>query len=135
MYAARDARISIVLGIMPSSGPIAGRRREEWEKTGVSISQRDLPDNKNEKREFRVPFSHVEDKDKYDVIGDVKKIKAPIVLIAGELDESVLPEDVKKIFDNANEPKKFITIVGIGHDYRHTDEEIKIVNEKIMENL
>jgi len=135
LYAARDKRISLVLGIMPSSGPMVGRRREEWKETGISISQRDLPNNKGEKREFRVPFSHVEDRDKYDVVGDVKNIKVPIILIAGELDDLVLPEDVKEIFDNANEPKKFITIASIGHDYRHNDEEVKIVGEKIIENL
>ena len=135
LYAARDPRISLVLGIMPSSGPITGQQREEWEKAGVSISQRDLPDNKDENREFRVPFSHVLDRDMYDVAGDAKKIKAPIVLIAGESDELVAPEDVKEIYDNANEPKKFITIAGIGHNYRFSDEEVKMVNEKILEQL
>jgi len=135
LYAARDSRISFVLGIMPSSGPMVGRRREEWKETGVSVSQRDLPDNRQEKKEFHVPFSHVEDRDKYDVVGDVKNIHVPVVFIAGELDDLVLPEDVKEIFNNANEPKKFITIVGIGHDYRHNDDEVKMVDEKIIENL
>jgi pimeloyl-ACP methyl ester carboxylesterase len=135
LYAARDPRVSLVLGIMPSSGPIKGQRREEWEKSGINISQRDLPDNKDEKKEFRVPFHHVLDRDLYDAVGDAKKIKVPMVLIAGELDELVPPEDVEEIYDNANEPKKFITIAGIGHNYRHSDEEVKMVNEKILEQL
>ena len=136
LYAVCDPRISIVLGIMPSFGrSMAGRRREEWKETGVSISTRDLPDNKDKKREFRVPYSHVEDRDKYNVVEDVKKIKVPIILVAGELDDVVLPEDVKRIFDNANEPKKFVTIAGIRHDYRYNDGEVKIVNENILEKL
>jgi len=135
LYAARDARISVVLGIMPSSSMVTGRRREEWKEAGVSISYRDLPDNKNEKREFRVPYSHVEDGNKYDVIGDVKKIKAQIILIAGEFDILVLTKDIKEIFDNANEPKRFLIIPGIGHDYRYSDNEVAIVNEKILEQL
>jgi pimeloyl-ACP methyl ester carboxylesterase len=134
LYAARDSRISLVLGIMPSSKrTLMGMRREGWKETGINIEQRDLPDDKNKSREFRVPYSHVEDRDKYDVIKDVKKIKVPVVFIAGELDESALPEYVKEIFDNANEPKKFITIPGIGHDYRRNDDEIKILNKKVLE--
>lgn len=135
LYAARDSRISIVLGIMPSSGPIQGQRREEWEKAGVSISQRDLPNDKDKTREFRVPFNHVLNRDQYVAIGDVKKIKVPIILIAGELDDLVPPDKVKEIYNNANEPKKFLIIPNIGHDYRHNDSEVKIVNEKILEQL
>ena len=135
LYAARDSRISVVLGIMPSSGPIQGQRREEWEKSGISVSQRDLPNDKDKKIEFRVPFNHVLDRDQYDAVGDAKKIKVPIILIAGELDDLVPPNEVREIFDNANEPKKFIVIPNIGHDYRHNDDEIKIVNNKILEQL
>lgn len=135
LYAARDSRIFIVLGIMPSSGPIQGQRREEWEKAGVSISQRDLPNDEDKTREFRVPFNHVLDRDQYDAVGDAKKIKVPIILIAGELDDLVPPDDVKEIYNKANEPKKFVVIPNIGHDYRHNDNEVKIVNEKILEQL
>lgn len=135
LYAARDLRISTVLGIMPSSGPITGKRREEWEQSGISISQRDLPDDRNQTKEFRVPFNHVLDRDQYDAVGDMKKIKAPIVLIAGELDDLVEPEDVKELFENANKPKRFIVIPNIGHDYRLNDDEVKLVNKKILEQL
>jgi len=135
LYAAQDARVSLVLGVMPSSGPITGQRREEWKKAGVSVSQRDLPDDKEKKIEFRVPFQYVLDRDQYNAVGDARKIKAPIILVAGELDDLVLPDDVKEIFDSANEPKKFLIIPGIGHDYRHNDNEVSIVNEKILEQL
>jgi len=136
LYAARDPRVSLVLGIMPSSGrTMIGQRYEEWKKNGVSVSYRDLPNNKKEQKEFRVPFSHAEDRDKYNVVEDVKLIKIPTIFIAGELDETVLSEYVKEIFDNANEPKKFIIIPGIGHDYRQNDDEIVIVNEEILKQL
>jgi uncharacterized protein len=135
LYAARDSRINVVLGIMPSSGPVTGQSRKVWEKSGVSVSQRDLPNDKDKKIEFRVPFNHVLDRDRYDAIGDVKKIKAPIILIAGELDDLVPPDDVKEFFDNANEPKKFLVITGIGHNYRYNDDEVAMVNEKILEQL
>ena len=137
LYAARDPRVSIVLGIMPSSRSMTAKLYlfEEWKKTGFRISKRDLPDNKEQKIEFRVPFSHAEDLERYDVIKEVKKVKAAVVLIAGELDETVPQESVKEIFDNANEPKKFILMPNIGHDYRHDDSEIESLNKKIMENI
>lgn len=135
LYAARDPRISLVLGIMPSSGPITGQRRREWEATGFELKQKERPDQPGRRREFRVPFSNCRDRDQYDVVADVKKINAPIILITGERDEQVLPADVKEIYDNANEPKKFIVIPGIGHDYRHHADQIKVVNKIILEHI
>ncbi len=136
LYAARDHRISMVLGIMPSCHrTMVGERYEKWKKDGVSIAYRDLPGNKDQRREFRVPFSHVEDREKYDVVKAVKKIKAPIILLAGEWDDLVLPEYVKEIFDNANQPKKFLMIPGIGHDYRYSDREVKLVNKEILKMI
>ena len=135
LYAARDPRITLVLGIMPSHGPITGERREKWERQGFSASSRDLPASRSKKREFRVPFTHVLDMDKYDAVSDVKKIYAPIVFVAGTLDDVVPPEEVKEIFDNANEPRKFLVLENIGHDYRLNDAEVASVNVKIMEQL
>lgn len=136
LYASRDPRISLVLGIMPSSKrTMAGLRYEEWKEKGSRISYRDLPDNKNQKKEFCVPFSHAKDIDQYNVVEDVKRIKVPIILVAGELDDTVLPEYVKEIFDSANEPKKFLIIPNIGHDYRYNDSEVEMMNEKILKQL
>ncbi len=135
LYAARDSRISAVLGIMPSSPKtFPAERKELWKKEGVAVSDRDIP-GKHEKREYRVPYSHAEDRDKYDVIEEVKKVHVPILLFTGDQDVNVLPEHVKLIFDNANEPKKFVVLKGIGHDYRHNPEEVKQVNERILEEL
>jgi pimeloyl-ACP methyl ester carboxylesterase len=137
LYAARDPRISSVLAIMPSSHrTMVGLRYEEWKKVGVSISHRDIPNNKEQEKEFRVPFSHAEDsRNRYNVVEEVKSVKAPILFIAGELDETVIPEYVKEIFDNANEQKKFIVVPDIGHDYRHNDQQIAVVNDLILKEL
>ena len=135
LYAARDPRVSVVVGTMPSSGrTFVGPRYKEWKRDGVSVSLRDIPGS-TEKREYRVPFSHVTDREKYDVVEDVKNICMPIIFIAGELDDTALPEYVKEIFDAANKPKTYILIKGVGHDYRFNPNEIKIVNEKILKAL
>lgn len=136
LYSARDPRISRVLAIMPSSGrSMMGKRRDDWEKNGVSISKRDLPQDRNKIKEFQVPLSHLVDRDKYNVLEDVKKIRVPIIFIAGEADELIPPEDVEVLFNNAKEPKNFITVPGVGHDYRFNDDEIRLVDEKILELL
>lgn len=135
LYAAKDPRINIVLGIMPSTNFDNEKTRKEWEKIGFRISKRNLPQNKNKHIEFHVPANHLKNWDQYDVIKSVKKIKSPIILIAGELDKNVTPQKVKKIFDNANEPKKFLLIPNIGHDYRNNKKEIAIINKKIIEQL
>jgi len=137
LYATRDRRVSGVLGIMPSSLYMNknDERVIEAKKIGFSISFRDLPEDKKQKREFRVPYSHFQDNLKYNSPKDVKKIKVPLILIAGELDKLVAPESVKEIFEKANEPKKFILIPGIGHDYRKNPSEVRLVNSKILEAL
>lgn len=135
LYAARDPRIGIVLGIMPSSGPITGTRREQWERSQVQISYRDLPNKKNQTKEFRVPFDHVIDRDQYNVVYDAQNIKASVVLVAGALDQTVPSDRVKQIFDSVRGAKKFLVLENIGHDYRLNDSEITIVNEKIIEHL
>lgn len=135
LFAARNPRVSAVLGIMPSSGrSLMGARRENWQQTGFSTSQRDIPGTA-EKKEFKVPYSHVVDRDQYDVAEEAKKVKVPILFIAGQADTLVPPPDVKVIFDAANEPKQFIVIPGIGHDYRYHSSEVKIVNETILKAL
>jgi pimeloyl-ACP methyl ester carboxylesterase len=120
---------------MPASRSVTGEKRENWKKAGVRISHRELPDNINKEKEFRLPFAHVVDRDKYDAVGDTAKIRIPVIFLAGELDTDVPPEDVKEMFDNANESKKFILLNGIGHDYRFNPAEIEMVNNEILKAI
>ena len=108
----------MVLGIMPSSKQTkSGKIIEEWKEKGFKMSTRDLPNDKNKNRKYRVKFFHIEDSLQYDVVEDARKIEVPVIFIARELDTTCLPKYVKEIYDNANEPKKFILTPGIGHDY------------------
>jgi pimeloyl-ACP methyl ester carboxylesterase len=135
LYAARDPRISSVLAIMPSSpNTMKGKRYEDWKAKGFAISSNNVPGT-TEKREFNVPFAHVIDREKFNVFEEVKNVHAPILVVAGELDAIVLPKDVKHIFDQANEPKKYLLIKGVGHAYRNNPAEIKIVNDEILKML
>lgn len=135
LYAATDSRVSEVLAIMaPSPDTLVKQKRIKWETEGFRFTSRDIPGT-TEIKEFRVPYSHLQDRDKYNVLDEVKKIHVPIIFVAGELDSVVLPEHVKQIYDAANEPKKFILMKGISHDYRKSLDKINIVNKKILEEL
>ncbi len=134
LYAARDPKISMVLGIMSPYGIIRTVNENKigrWERDGFRISFRDIPESK-EKREFKVPYWHVEDAKQYDALREIKKLHAPLILIAGEKDNVIPPEDVRLIFERANEPKRLVEMKGIGHDYRRVPEEIKEVNSAII---
>lgn len=135
LYGALDSRISLVLGIMASYGSVEGVYREKWEERGFRTSDRDIPGNSNEKRTFIVPFSHALDRENHDVLEHAKKISVPVILLAGELDDIVPAEDVKDIYEVANEPKEFILLNGIDHDYRNNSNDIKLVNDRILQAI
>jgi pimeloyl-ACP methyl ester carboxylesterase len=135
LYAARDPRVSFVLGVMPSSREADKDKKEEWRKAGIKISRRELPDCKEKIKEFRLPFSHVLDLEKYNTFAEAGKIKNKVILIAGELDDLVLPEEVKELSEKIVSEKRFVIIPNIGHDYRKNDEEIEIINGIIANQL
>lgn len=137
LYATQDPDISLVVGIMPSAtsiprGEDKKRSNDEWKDKGIQKVIRDVPGNEIERRQFDVPYSFQEDSLKHDVFKEIKKLHIPLFLFAGGLDTIILPEEVKSIFDQANEPKKFMIIPGVGHDYRHNISEVKKVNGVII---
>jgi uncharacterized protein len=135
LYAAMDSRITTVLGIMPSSVyTLPPEKRAAWEKDGVEVHERNIPGS-TEKRKFVLPFLYVQDREPYDVLARVAEIKARIILIAGEEDVIVSPSSVEHVFDCANDPKEYILVKNIGHDYRKNADEIEIVNQVILKAL
>lgn len=138
LYAARDARISAVVAIMPPYAFVRPNNKEEkdeksqWAKDGFKTSKRDMPGKSNEFREFKLPYSVVVDSMGYNVLDEVPKLHIPVLLIAGELDDVIPPVDVGLIFNKANEPKEFIVLKGIDHDYRLKEEDIKKVNCEVL---
>jgi len=137
LYAAHDPSISMVVGIM---APYALRRTvneekiAQWQKDGFRLSSRDVP-GQNTTRVFRVPYSSLQEVERYNALDVVGSLRIPIVLVAGENDDVVLPEDVQRMFDDAHEPKAYMLIEGVGHDYRQSDREVAVVNERIMDQL
>lgn len=56
-----------------------------------------------------------------------------MLFIAGGDDKIVILERMREGFGYANEPKKFVVVPGIGHDYRKFPEQISLVNEQILQ--
>ncbi len=140
LYASRNPGISMVVGIMPSvssmpRGADKQRNQDEWKEKGIQTSDRDVPGSETETKQFAVPFSFLEDSLKYNVLDEIQNLHAPLLLLAGELDKNIPVEEIKSAFDKANEPKEFVIIPDIGHDYRHDLMEVKKVNEIIIGHL
>lgn len=134
LYATMDPRISTVLAIMPPHTLIRTVNKdkmEKWKEKGFRVSTRDIP-NSQEKKEFNVPYFDVKGGKQYDVLNEVKKLQIPLILVAGELDNVIPPEDVKLIYTKANEPKQFIFLERTHHDYRHSIDDVKKINQIIL---
>lgn len=138
LYAIKDPRISAVLALMPPSvliRTVNKRKIKQWEKDGFRVSVRDIPGKKIEKKEFRVPYANMKKDKRYNVLAEINNLRVPLLLIAGEDDDIVFSDDVKKIYDQANEPKKFTIIKDLHHDYRLKKGDIKIVNREVLKWL
>lgn len=134
LYAAVDPRVSAVLAIMSPFAlfrTVTSENLAKWKEKGFKISKRDVP-NSSKMREFRLPYSNMEEANRFNVLDYVGKLHVPVFLVTGERDDVVLPEEVKRIYETANEPKHFLSIKGIDHDYRHNDAEIEMVDKEIL---
>jgi len=78
----------------------------------------------------RLKWSHVEDRLKYDVLPDAKKLTMPVLLIVGEFDVSTPPDHVKMLYDVLPGQKKFHVIKGAPHNFK-TPEELRELKETI----
>ena len=52
----------------------------------------------------------------YDSISKIGRVKAPLLMLHGDIDEVVPYPSGQELFEAANEPKEFYTIVGAGHN-------------------
>lgn len=139
IYAGTENDVDAVAGIMPPASQLAPKGIQgtlrEWREQGVKLSTRDEPLGDQKEREFTVPISYIEDAGQYDVLKVIDQINIPLMLIAGELDDKILPEEVRVIYDKADEPKEWVLLRGVGHDYRLEDRKIEKVNKEIVRFL
>ncbi len=112
-----------IMGLAPISSVISGALSQEahrpedddkWKQTGWQTRMsRSKPGV-----ELRLPWSHMEDRLKYDLLKDAKKLTMPVLLIVGEIDEGTPPRHQQKLFDVLPGEKELHVISGAGHSYR-----------------
>ncbi len=134
LYAINDSRISVILAIMPPHSLALIVNKDimgKWKKEGFKTFLKDIP-NSQENKKFNVPYPDIRDLKQYNVLNEVEKLQIPLILIAGELDNIIPPEDVELIYTKAKEPKQYILLKGVHHEYRYNINEIKKINQAIL---
>ena len=101
---------------------------EQWKKTGWRIQESKTKPGLIKK----LPWSHMEDRLKYNVLDNIEKISMPVLLIAGDLDESTPLAHQKMLFEKLSGKKELHIIKGAEHTFR--DQEHLAEIKKIILN-
>lgn len=116
------------------SPPDRIKSAEDWDGKEFRRSERELPDNPKKIRTFDIPYLFAKDGLQYSAIEEVRKIHKPIMIFIA-LDDTVCPPELtEKIVAKANNPY-VIRQEKMGHDFRHSQQECKVVMEKIEKFL
>lgn len=128
----RYAEVTRIIALCPPSGfdnpPV------KWNDKGFRIVKRDMPRDKTTLTEFVVPISFAYDSFTYDAIATVKRIEKPLMILITMDDIVVPPQDTEKLVEAARNPY-VIRLEGIGHDFRHSEQECDIVMGEIEKFL
>lgn len=104
-----------------------GQHLDEWKKTGwftkVSTSGRGVS---------KVPWAFMEDAEKYNTLDYVADVRSPIFIFLGLAEDTVPPEQTRRIFRKAKEPKTLVEVAGMNHDYKKVPKHVRFVNRKII---
>ena len=113
-----------VKGLSPISAVVSGKlsmesRKErgvldEWKRTGWKIAESQSRPGLIKK----LPWSEMEDRMKYDLLTEAKKLKMPVLLIVGENDDSTPPEQQEILFEALTGPKELHIIEDAPHTFR-----------------
>ena len=112
---------TVVSGALTTVSEKHSARMEEWKRTGW----REYESATVPGRIKRLPWSHMEDRLKYDLMPEAKKLTMPVLLIVGELDDGTPPEHQRILFDALPGPRELHIINGAPHtftDPKHLEE-------------
>lgn len=135
----RNPAIKSFVPIMPSFSErgFDHTRDEKWKTQGFIVSLRDLPPGGGPKiKEFRLPYSFFEDQLKYEMTNDLKSSQKPKLIIVGNKDANVSPDQVRELFFTLSKPKELYELKS-DHNYRldsHLIDEVNQVVEKFIQD-
>ena len=107
---------------------------KKWQDDGIRHSKRELPQNPDEFRIFSVPLAFALDARTYSAIEAVKSLHKPFMLFIGLEDTVVSPSVTEQLATAASNPY-VIRKVGIGHDFRKSEQQTTIVMDEIEKFL
>ena len=82
--------------------------------------------------QVKIPYAFVEDSKQWSALDSIKLINAPTLIILGTIDDTVLPNNTRQVFQSANKPKELFEVDKMNHDYKKNPAQIKIVNNKVL---
>ncbi len=94
----------------------------DWKKTGTKtwISKHGY--------EKKLKYSYIESLKKADVFSGVNKMKIPIILLCGDLDETTPLDSQKLLFETISSDKEMHIIKGAGHSFHNSEYSSEIYN-------
>jgi len=98
------------------------------------INQRDAPEDKTRKVEFKLPQNYFVDSARYDARTGLQTSHKPKLFILGLEDKIITPKSVRALYKLAAGPKQLQTVPG-GHDYRKDPTIIDQVNKMVGQFL
>ncbi|PJA84158.1 MAG: hypothetical protein CO145_02055 [Candidatus Nealsonbacteria bacterium CG_4_9_14_3_um_filter_37_13] len=105
---------TVISGKLNLKAPCYSKEKiEEWKKTGWRIER-------STTRPYvikRLPWSHMEDRLKYDILERVDKLTMPVLLIVGEKDNSCPPKHQKILYDKLPKKKELHIIKDAPHTF------------------
>lgn len=131
VYGTENKEIKAVSAVSPTSvfGEAAWIQSQlpEWQKKGT------LEMDAGTHGTVQIPFSFVKDAQRYNAVDKAPKLVQPLQMIVGSADDVVLPDDSHKLFDAAPEPKEWLLVEGMDHDYEENAAHMQQVNTACLD--
>lgn len=129
--AIKNSHIKMFLSVFPTYAYTpevhGGYPNHDWKKTGYSLHERELPNDRTKKTSFKLPYAFLEDQIQYDASEGLRVCIKPKLFVYGESDTTVEPVLVKTAYNMSAEPKEIVALKS-NHDYRYKPDLINEVN-------
>lgn len=112
---------TVVTGKLTLEAPKHKGEWKEWKETGW----REYESETEPGRIKRLPWSHMEDRLRFDLLTEANKLTMPVLLIVGDQDDNTPPEQQRILYDALPGPKELRIVKGAPHTFRdkkHLDE-------------
>ncbi len=101
-------------------------RIEAWEKTGWFEKQ------SSKFGILRIPYAFIEDAKKFDATPAARLLKAKFLMIVGDADTNVSPQNSKELYDAVAGPKELSVVKGMDHFPKRHPESLTILNQTAL---